>query len=275
MSGNPDPKILEAAERLRKREAELNRREGILDQREGILWEREKAFAPPPPNWPGAPWPFRKLLYQNIPEEIPTESLQKLVTHAYLAWKWGLTFCLVWNLINQAAQVALEGKFVADLIVAIIYLIFYPWLAFVFFRLLYRAARKGKAALYILWFIVVWLQIVVYAIWALGIPGSGAGGIINAIYAFERNLAIGALIFVGFCLWVLLGLVHLYLFIRGRWEYRLVGGLAAAKNEAKGFAVETVKNNPDLVAAAAKQGAKAAMENPELVMRGAQAAARN
>lgn len=272
-TGAVDPKILEAAERLRKREEDLNKREGVLDQRESILWDREKAFAPPPPNWPGSPWPFKRLLYQNIPEEIQSESMQKLVTHAYWTWKYGLWWCLVWNLVNQAAQLSLGSDYIADFIVAIIYLIFFPWISFWIFRILYRACKKQKAWLFIVYFVFVWLQICVYILWALGFKGEGAGGIINAIDGFKKNVAVGALIFIGFGFWVIFAIIHIYLFFRARAEYAAIGGLAAAKKEAKGAAIQAAKDNPELLAAAAQQGARVAMENPDLVYKGARAGA--
>jgi hypothetical protein len=265
-----DPSLMGRAERLRTKEEDLNRREAVLDEREKILWDREKNLDTRIPNWPRC----KPLVYHNIDEDIPPPEqkpgLQRHVRLAYWSWLYGVFPAFIWSCIALLAKLCVrpKGASFADFFLSLIYLIFLLPLFFGTYRLLYRSARKNKAYLYVFFMIFFVFQILVEIFFAIGVEGTGACGLINAIVTFKKNLAAGALIFIGFAVWALLIAFHIFLFFRTIKFFSLAGGAKAAKEGATKDALEEAKNHPDLVKAAAKQGVKVAAENPELVAQG-------
>jgi hypothetical protein len=264
-SSTADPRLQDRAERLRKKEDDLNKREAMLDSRTTILVEREKTLANPrEPNWPRC----KPLLYHNIEEDMPTTQVQRVVRFAYFGWL-GFLVALLWNFVCMFALIIAEGA-VGDFVLSIVYMIVLPPLFFLIYRILYRAGRKTKPSLYIVFWIFYFLELLFFAFFVLGYPGTGAGGIfwMSSEFSNAQNV-IGFLLLASLILWgVILGW-GIFVFILSRFEYKKAGGLAQAKKEAATAAIEEAKEHPELLKEGAKAGAKYAAENPELVAKGA------
>jgi len=219
---------------LARKEQELSRREEDLQRREQQLLDKEKKMPKPRVNnWPRC----KPFLYQNIDEDMPTPEVKSLVRKAYYGW-FALVGCMLYNVVSVlAALIAITdstGPYIAAFFMALATLIFSFPTSFLIFRLLYNAGRKSKPSLYILYFIFLWIELLVFAFMAVGYVGWGGGGFLVMLDGFEKGyIAVGVISLVCMLLW--LGLIgfYLYLFIKARIEYRSAGGLSKAKTEAE------------------------------------------
>jgi len=254
-----DKKIIEdlnspielTAEGVRRKELELKRREEDIQRREEALFQQEQKIGKPrPKNWPRC----RPILHHDIAGEIP-EDLQPLVRRAYWAW-YGIQIALCWNFISVAAGLFADashsGAIAGFFIGLVIWLVSVPMSWFVY-RFLYNAARKTKPSLYMIFFIFVWLEILVFGYLALGVDGWGGGGFFFFIgYFNDKKPIVGIFGVVDFALWVLLIVIHVYLFFKARSPYSAAGGVEKAKQEAATYSAKKMAENPELTAKAAK-----------------------
>jgi len=266
---NVDPEILAAADRLRNKELELNERERNLDNRAEILMERANlSKGPRAANWPRC----RPLVYMNIEDDIPTPETFTLVRRALWHWYSGV-LCLGWNAIAEIANMAVgNGSYVGDFVLSLVFWILLTIIWFSIFRVLYRAARKTKSSLYLMYLFLAGCQILSDVFFCLGIPGTGAAGFFFMIKMYGTNVVVGSFDLIAFVFWVAQGVFGIYIWILARREYKKAGGYAAARSETQDAAIDQAKQHPDLVAKGAKAAAKTAANNPDLVAKGVRAA---
>jgi len=164
---------------LLRKQQELERKAAELAAREEAI--RNGTFNVRQPNWPPVPsfCPFGPFLYQDINVEIPVE-FQRIVRHAYYLWMYFIAVLLA-NLIGGIAKWTVEdnaGYFTFSLMSL---LILTPGSFLCWFRPLYKAFRSDSSFNFMVFFFVFFIQLVMSVIWAIGIPGSGACGLIVAI----------------------------------------------------------------------------------------------
>jgi len=205
-------------------------------------------------NWP--PINFlciKPIIYHNIVEDIP-EDRQKLIRRAY--WTWFATgICFLWNLFTVASALVVQGSGadIASTILAAIEVAFFIPMSFLIYRILYQAARRGRPSLYFVYFITMFLEVVVFVWEGIGLSSWGGGGFVLMLSLFnQKHTAVGIFSVICFVLWCLLVLVHVFIFIFARLQYRRLGGLAKAKQEAAEEATQKMAENPDLVAKGVK-----------------------
>jgi len=260
-TGYVDPEVQRKAQELLKKEEELNRREAVLDQRGKILVEREKLNEDPrAPNWPKC----KPFIYHNILEDMKTPTLQRLLKMAYVGWM-ATTGALIWNVVALLIAMVSDGagQDIGDFILAIKYFFFiFTPLWFLTYRVLYRGGRKQKPSLFIMWFIFQVLELLAEIFFAIGIPGTGAGGFFLMTSIFKNNKSVaGFFLLSSAVLWCVTIAYGIWIFIVARLEYRKLGGFAKAKGEFAAEAVNQAKKNPDLVIEAAKIGATTYAKN--------------
>jgi len=265
-----DPELLKKAQELSKKEQELNRREAMLDERNGILVDREKLNKDPrAPNWPF----FRPWVYHNIDGDMSTDQLKRVMKIAYTGWMISVA-TLLYNFAALLMTMIADGSGtnIGDFILGAIYVVFLTPLYFLVYRILYRAARKQKPSLFILYLIMATLVVAGYILYAVGIPGTGAGGFILMSKEFSASKFAGFVLLASSILWCLTAFYGVWVYILAIRHYRQSGGLEKAKKEMASAAVKEAAKHPDLIAEAAKTGAKAVANNPELISKGINAA---
>lgn len=250
------------SEGLTQKEQELKIREENLRRREEMLLERERQLGRERnKNWPR----FYPILYHNIVEDMPTPELVTLVKRAY--WTWyaiiGVLFISMVGLLSYMIEDG-SGENIASFFLCLLYLLLSIPLGFLVYRVLYNAARKAKPAVYFIWFIFLWFEVLVFAFFALGYPGFGCAGIITAIGAFNDDKVVsGGIVLTSGILWICMMIVNVYLFFLARPRFREAGGIQKAKEEAATVAAKEMAKHPDLVAQAATGAATGAVANQQ------------
>jgi len=242
-SGSTDPRVRE----LMKKEEELNQRERNLEQRQQAVKEAAASLPRDPRanNWPIC----RPFLYHDINADMPTPQIARMMRIAYLAWIFSVV-CLFWNwvvLLANLFAVSQSGSSIGDMILAIVYffILFPTW--FLIYRVLYRAGRKQKPSLFILWFCLYTLQLIGYGGMAVGYPGTGCAGFWLMIIGFRTNKVVGILLLVSSIMWCVAFAVGVFIWILARVQYSAAGGNNKAKYEFGSAAATTAANNPEIV----------------------------
>lgn len=248
---------------MREREAELNRKEKELATREQTLQLSGGSSKGRPPNWPRC----RPLIHHDIAGDMPTPETVRLVKMAYGGWIASVC-CLIWNSICMLAALIVDGgSTVGDYILSVIFIIILPIIWFLIYRLLYRAARKTRPSVYIVFWIFYFLELLSCGFFLAGAPSTGAAGLIYMFDLFEASeLAVGFMVLASSVLWGLDVVFCLWIYIASRLEYRKAGGFARAKQDLKEDALGEAKNHPDLIADGAKFAAQEAIKHPDLVV---------
>eukprot|EP01119_Soliformovum_irregulare_P009176 TRINITY_DN22365_c0_g1_i1.p1 TRINITY_DN22365_c0_g1~~TRINITY_DN22365_c0_g1_i1.p1 ORF type:complete len:347 (-),score=88.02 TRINITY_DN22365_c0_g1_i1:25-1035(-) len=241
-----DPNLASREAELRRREEELNRREAQLNEREKAVSKQSGGKLVRPPNWPF----FKPFLYQNISLDSPTASTRKLLRMAYVGWLASLVV-LVWNFICMLTLLVTNG-IVGDFIISILYGVVLPVIWFFIFRTLYRAVRKSKASVYIIFWIFFVLEIASTIMFTIGLKGGGAGGIFWMVSLWSVSTPIAIMFLVCTILWGALAALNVGIFIFSRVEYGRIGGSARAKEEVKKGATQFAVDNPEIVIASSK-----------------------
>lgn len=231
---------------LDRKEMALKMREEDIQRREGQLLDKEQSMPKPRPNnWPRC----KPILYHDIREDIPTPEGQSLMRKAYIAWiVIAVTF--LWNIITTLSVLIVSGggSAIASFLLGIAYAIFSIPVSFLIYRTLYNAARKSKPSLYVLFFFLLWIQIAIFILYAIGINGWGAAGFFTMISVFQDDQTIvGIFCVVVTILFALLAIFHIYLFFASRVEYRKVGGSEKAKQEIAAEGARQMAQHPELV----------------------------
>jgi len=236
---------------LDRKEMELARKKEDIERREKQLKEKEQQvnIKTRKKNWPRC----KPFLYHDIREDIPTPELQSLVRKAYFAW-FVIIITYFWNIITLLSILIISGQGVAieGFFLGLIYAVFSIPVSFLVYRTLYNAAKLTSSSRYVLYFCLIWVQIAVFIILAIGIVGWGSGGFLVMLDVFKTNTVVGIFCVVVFILYVSLVLFHFVIFFFARREYVKAGGLEAAKKEAGKRGAQTLAENPELVKTAVK-----------------------
>jgi len=265
-----DPHLLSRAEELLKKEEELNRRERNLDQRGQILVDREEKYKnKKPPNWPIC----RPIVYQNIEEEMPTVELKRLVKIGYTGWFVACVGAL-YNVVALCAAMAVtgDGTSIGNFILSIVYIFLLVPIWFLIYRLLYRASRKQKPSLFVIFMIMFALETIGFIGFAIGFPQTGAAGFILMTQMLKTKVLVGFIVMGCAIVWSVAAVYAVWVFILARRQYSKAGGLAQAKKEMGAAALDQAKKHPDLVTKAAKMGVQQAAKHPDLIAKGIQSA---
>jgi len=235
---------------LDRKEAELMRKKEDIERREKQLKDKEQHLkvSTRVKNWPKC----KPFLYHDIREDVPTPELQSLVRKAYFGW-FGITITYLWNIIVVMAIVIIDGSGtdIAGFFLGLAYAIFSIPVSFLVYRTLYNAAKLTSSARYVMYFCLVWTEIAVFIVLAVGINGWGSGGFLVMLAVFKESTVVGIFCVTDFICFTLLVIYHIVVFGYARREYGKAGGLEAAKKEAaKGAAqgtAKTIAENPELV----------------------------
>jgi len=268
-SGVADPSLLARAERIRAREEEINRREALITQREQVVASGGVLKEPRPPNWPRC----RPLIHHDIAGDMPTPETTRLVKMAYGGWIASFC-CIIINVIALLAVLIKDGGGrVVDFILSLVFLIILPIIWFLIYRILYRAARKTRPSLYITFWVFYLFELLSFAFFLIGFPGTGAAGLVSMFQEFQnQNLSTAFILLAISILWGLNVIYCFWIYIASRLEYRKAGGLARAKQDVKDAAIGTAKRNPDLIKQGVMFGAKEAAKHPDIVIQASKAA---
>ena len=150
-------------------------------------------------NWPPLPDKccFQPCFYQDIEVEIHTD-FQKIVKQLYRLWIFHGCVLLL-NVIGGFVLMLRNGEF-STFGLEILYLIlFTPFSFLCWFRPAYRAFKNDSSFNFMVFFFVFFFQLIVTAIQAIGIPGSGTCGIIVAISMFDstaKGVFVGLLLLI-------------------------------------------------------------------------------
>ncbi|KAI8610764.1 scamp family-domain-containing protein [Chytriomyces sp. MP71] len=181
---------------LRTREDELRRREEALLARESQVREQEaalRAHGLHPPNWP----PFYPLIYHDIDTEVPAAS-RPIVHKIFKYWSYTVGVLVV-NMVACLTILASHSTttggadFGSSLIstFTITALSFFAW-----YRPVYTAFSKDSSLFFYIFLLFEGLHILYAAYMAVGLPGSGAGGMINLLSVLTDGKYISA----AFCI---------------------------------------------------------------------------
>ncbi|KAJ3114434.1 hypothetical protein HDU96_002104 [Phlyctochytrium bullatum] len=205
------------------RERELKKKEEELAKREAQLHEAQRLSQPRIPNFPFF-WP---VMHHNINLDIPPASR---VTMRWIFRNWiFMLACLFANAVGcfsvMVAHVSGNTSAARDFGISIMYIIviaiasFYLW-----YRPVYNAFMKDSSMLFYFFFLFGGLHVLFVAYMALGLPGSGSAGVINTISVVTDSKVVASIICcVVSSMWILTGLVQLYLYKRVHYYYRVKG----------------------------------------------------
>jgi len=224
--------------------ADFQRRQEELEKRAQELDRREEELRSAPQNvrqnnWPPLPkfCPVQPCFYHDINVDIPVE-FQKIVKHLYYLWV-GHVSLLAINLLAGLIYLFVGGDGGGETFgFALFYCIIFTPASFVcWFRPAYKAFRDDSSFNYMLFFFVFFFQMVVSALYAIGIV-SGSSGLYTGLKAIGMDEATGGIIFAG-VLMILVGigfglaaLADFYFLVKIHRLYRSTGAsLAKAQAE--------------------------------------------
>jgi len=178
---------------FQRRQEELERRAKDLERREEELRNnRAQNYNARQNNWPPVPafCPFQPCFYQDINVDIPVE-FQRIVKNIYYLWvaHIGLLFG---NMIVALIYLFCGGDKGQTFGLALLYWALLTPLSYVcWFRPAYKAFRDDSSFNFMLFFFVFFFQFLFSVLYALGIGGMGACGLIGAIGQMADGTASG------------------------------------------------------------------------------------
>ena len=186
-------------------------------------------------NWPRWCFPKARCFYHNISREVRDKNTRPVVYREHIVWYCSLIAYFT-NLVAESYRYHRRAVFGTssgiDLGISLaLLLLVYPATLLVYF-LLYGAARDvGKSWTW--WWILMPAQIGAELFFAIGIPRTGAAGLVQMIKAFEiHQKGVGFACLVVFLSFLALTIIHLTHYIM-LWRYRsaLEGGYITQKND--------------------------------------------
>jgi len=242
-------------EAIEGKELELKRREEDINRRESAMLSKEKSIS----NTRKNNWPpikilcIHPILYHNIKEDIPEER-QRLVKRAYIGW-FMTVWCYFYNFFTEISSLFVGGS-VGSFVLSIIFFVFNVPLSLFVYRILYQGARRSKPILYIAYFVLIWVEFVIFTFMGVGLSSWGGGGLFLAISLFKDNQkVVGIFSIICLVFWSLLFLYHFFLvWIPAVRQYRAMGGLRKAKQEAAGIAAQKNERKSRLSIKRSKNG---------------------
>uniref|UniRef100_A0A915KIH7 Secretory carrier-associated membrane protein n=1 Tax=Romanomermis culicivorax TaxID=13658 RepID=A0A915KIH7_ROMCU len=169
------------AEEIRRREEQLNRQAGNARLH----------------NWPPLPsWiPIQPCFYQDINVEIP-EQFQKLVRMAYYLWLIYAATLLV-NVIGGLALLLSGGEGSIFGFSILQCAMFVPCSFVLWFRPLYKAFKNDSSFSFMVFFFVMFLQLIFVTLQALGVSeGFGTCGWFSTIGQLGKHTGAGIIMFI-------------------------------------------------------------------------------
>ncbi|KAF0550430.1 Secretory carrier-associated membrane protein [Gigaspora margarita] len=140
----------------------------------------------PEKNWP----PCRPVIYHNIQEEIIEPSSRETVEQSYKLW--------LSILVNGFTGRYAAGSVIVQLIIALIYIAFWPIFDFTARHLtLYRAYKHDNVSYFRWFFFVTFLDIIFGIFIGIGFVFGGGGGLMEMIKNFEAIKEKGAICIVA------------------------------------------------------------------------------
>ncbi|KAI9204731.1 scamp family-domain-containing protein [Polychytrium aggregatum] len=245
--------LLSKEAELRRKEDELKAREARLAQTTAQLQAGISAVSRQP-NFPPC-WP---MMYHNIQIDIPAGKARGIMIWLYRSWL-SLFGVLVVNsiacfsiLVSHPTGVTTGAT---DFGVSLMYLFTISIGSFFFwYKPVYRAYERSSSFSFYLYFAFNGLHIIYCFYMAVGMPGSGSGGLINMISMYtDDKIASGVLCSINSALWLASGLFSVYLYRLSHLFYRTAGLTA---DDARNEAVQRVA-----ASGAVKQGVAAYMKS--------------
>lgn len=161
----------------------------------------------PPPNWPA----FKPFIYHDIDQEIKPE--WHLVLKRQYLLVGGVAIASTWNLLTMIISLASGPAGVLDLLLALAYFPLAPVAALKIYLVLYNATKLNtdfSSRKFGLFMGLSGLEVLIEALFAIGIPGLGAGGLILLIDAVGSGQLLAALCHAVACgCWGCLAAIHL------------------------------------------------------------------
>jgi hypothetical protein len=206
------------AEDIRRREEELNR---SSTNTRAHNW-------PPLPTW----FPVQPCFYQDISVDIP-QQFQKIVRMAYYLWLiYGATLLL--NVIGSLAILIAGGSGAATQFGLSILqcVLFTPCSFILWYRPLYKAFRNDSSFSFMVFFFVMFIQLIFITVQALGISSFGTCGWINTLTEIGSKIGAGIVMLLVAAAFTFCGVAMLLLLFRVHNLYRSTGAsLAKAQAE--------------------------------------------
>eukprot|EP01114_Cavostelium_apophysatum_P001466 TRINITY_DN1126_c0_g1_i2.p1 TRINITY_DN1126_c0_g1~~TRINITY_DN1126_c0_g1_i2.p1 ORF type:complete len:193 (+),score=36.90 TRINITY_DN1126_c0_g1_i2:502-1080(+) len=189
---------------------------------------------------------------------MPTAETVRLARFGYYGWIYSI-ICLVYNIIalGYAMLAGGDSKNIGSFILSFFYCALLVPIWFLVYRGLYRACRKRKPSLFVVFFIFFGLEELGYIGYAIGWRGTGAGGfwVMKDLFDDDHKVA-GFVVLASAILWSLAAIWGLVIFWFARVEYSKSGGFQQAKKEMGRAAANEAVKHPDLVIEGAKQANK-------------------
>ncbi|XP_003374307.1 secretory carrier-associated membrane protein 3 [Trichinella spiralis] len=208
-------------------------------------------------NWPPLPswFPLQPCFYHDISVDIP-QQYQRIVRMGYNLWLiYVLT--LVLNVVGSLASFITHGSGLQFGLSIIQVAMFTPCSFVLWYRPLYKAFKNDSSFNFMVYFFVMFLQLVFVAIQSLGIESFGTCGWFNSLGHFGLNAGAAVLMLIVTLGFTFCGVGLLLLLFRVHRLYRSTGAsFAKAQQEFS----QGVINNPHVQQAAAT-AAGAAVRN--------------
>jgi hypothetical protein len=195
-------------------------------------------------NWPSWPRPCTRYAPdEDIVLGDTAEDRRDWVKKLYYCW-FANMLGLFWNFISMCAYVnKKDGEISLAFLAATYFCIggvgsFFGWM-----KMGYKAAETESNLLYLTFLIFFGLTGAWWAAMAVGVEQAAMAGFITMVVLYDADSVGGTMCLVGFIMYCLLALVHLYLWFEGNGHFRATGGVEKAKEEMR------------------KEGAKKAIQN--------------
>uniref|UniRef100_A0A3Q3AWU0 Secretory carrier-associated membrane protein n=1 Tax=Kryptolebias marmoratus TaxID=37003 RepID=A0A3Q3AWU0_KRYMA len=169
------PAVNATTAELLRRQEELERKAQDLERRERELQSHSLGpGATRQNNWPPLPsfCPVGPCFYQDIGVEI-SQRFQRIVSIMYYFWLF-CTGTLLFNLISSLAFFCVDTTTGSGFGLSILWAILFTPCSFVcWYRPVYKAFRSDSSFNFFLFFFIFFVQVGVFIIMTIGIPGSG------------------------------------------------------------------------------------------------------
>uniref|UniRef100_A0A1A8JPS8 Secretory carrier-associated membrane protein n=1 Tax=Nothobranchius kuhntae TaxID=321403 RepID=A0A1A8JPS8_NOTKU len=198
-SYNSQPAVSATTAELLRKQEELERKAQELERRERELQSHSLGpGATRQNNWPPLPsfCPVGPCFYQDISVEI-SQRFQRIVTFMYYFWLF-CTFTLGINLISSLALFCVDSTSGSGFGLAILWALLFTPCSFVcWYRPVYKAFRSDSSFNFFVFFFIFFVQVGIFIIMTIGIPGSGFSGWIVSLAALRNSKAVGIIMILN------------------------------------------------------------------------------
>ncbi|XP_072290929.1 secretory carrier-associated membrane protein 2-like [Eucyclogobius newberryi] len=254
----PAPKEVAAAAQadLLRRQEELEKKAAELERREEEINDRNRTQpGVKENNWPPLPrfCPVRPCFYQNFSEEIPPEHQRVCKMMYYLCMLNSLTLFL--NVLACLALFTTASTYGQDFGLSLVwFLLFTPCSFLCWYRPMYKAFRTDSSFSFFFFFFVFFVQVAIFIIQSVGIPGWGNSGWLTTFSAMSSDKVVGGVLMVVAVLFTLCAVLSVVLLKMVHGSYRRTG--ASFHKAQQEFSQEVLSNkNVQNAASSAAQSA--------------------